>query len=262
MGTEYNIKMGSSINAMVAFTDSPLSSDNSTKHWRDFYARDAVVDDIVVSSMKLQTVKIGTGSVKCWSLGDFEVIKQSEFKIRTLKNDSYDHTIDIPALQSIEKNSSFVDISGHSLSQILENSADDFYDELLVALYSDDSQLGEPSRVKDLIVELYNDNRQAFFSAYQKLWLDLYESGNDDALYSLIMKSASLPNEYFSSYAKVMVCGCTNHESIIIQEAAIKAVDMWGDAKFIDVLTRMRKFDISWLEQYRLSVIDSLQRAI
>lgn len=150
--------------------------------------------------------------------------------------------------------------TGNAISQIIDDLAEDFCDELLIAISSDDSQLGEPSKTKDLMVDLYNENASAFLMAYQKLWWDFFENGNDDALYSLVMKSASIPHGYFSHYAKVMVSACANHKSLVIQEATIKAVDMWGDPSFIGVLKQMRPFEIAWMERYKISVIDSLER--
>ncbi|MDX7732592.1 hypothetical protein SJS46_05330 [Aeromonas caviae] len=254
MVNEYNVWGSSHLNSSAAYIDGVLSHKNVNRPLYSYSHKESeVAKSLTVSATK------NTDWLSVFSRIENEPKEVSLFKISTLKNDSYDKNIDFIPHPKLDKAYSFTS-PGSTISTFVEDSAEDFYDELLVALYSDDSQLGEPSKVKDLIVELYKDNRQAFFSAYQKLWLDLYERGNDDALYSLIMKSASLPNEYFSYYAKVMVCACASHKSVIIQEAAIKAVDMWGDSKFIDVLKGMREFDIAWLEQYRCSVIDSLER--
>ncbi|MGN5115003.1 hypothetical protein [Aeromonas jandaei] len=135
-----------------------------------------------------------------------------------------------------------------------------YIDELFVCLYADRSEVGESSKFKDLMIELYQENQLAFLEAYQKLWLKLYEGSDDDVLCLLIVKSALIPYSYFSSHAKVMVCGCASHQSVTVQESLLKAVDMWGDPEFISILEQMRPFDFKWLEDYRQRVIECLKR--
>ncbi|UCM49375.1 hypothetical protein [Aeromonas caviae] len=135
-----------------------------------------------------------------------------------------------------------------------------YYDELSVSLYADTSEVGESSKFKDLMIDLYQENQRAFLDAYQKLWVHLYEGSEHDVLCLLILKSALVPYSYFSSHAKVMVCGCASNVSVIVQEAMLKAVDMWGDPEFINILEQMRPFDLKWLEDYRLRVIECLKR--
>ncbi|PRB57231.1 hypothetical protein CQ001_19135 [Erwinia billingiae] len=82
---------------------------------------------------------------------------------------------------------------------------------------------------------------------------------SDYHLRNFINFASTIDYSWLGNKADALVMGVCSLPDILVCEAAIRAVESWGESSHIPVLERMRKFDVEWVEDYKLAVIRYLR---
>lgn len=125
-------------------------------------------------------------------------------------------------------------------------------------LLSDDYSPGESSKTGLYLENLYGKDQDLFRDSFQKAWLELY-CCNEHHIANFISIASTLDYEMLEDRADALIIAGYGHQSPLVNEAVIRAVEMWEQEKHIGYLTNMRPTNISWLDRYKDSVIKDLQ---
>ncbi len=128
-------------------------------------------------------------------------------------------------------------------------------------LKSDDFIPGELSKTELYLENLHAKNVSLFRDSFQKAWLELYRD-NENHIANFICISSSLDYDLLEDRADTLVIAGYAHISPIVNEAVIRAIEMWGQEAHIAYLENMRPTEISWLDDYRDEVIRDLKSSL
>lgn len=147
---------------------------------------------------------------------------------------------------------------GSSTKQNFEIQVSKCTSRLIELTCSEDYIEGEISKTQIYMEFLYDKNQDLFQESFQRTWVQLYRM-NDQHVKNFINFASTIEYEWLGNKADAMIMGVCSLENELIFEAAIRAVESWGEKSFIPVLERMRKFDADWVEEYKEAVIGYLR---
>ncbi|WP_432535694.1 hypothetical protein [Pantoea eucalypti] len=124
-------------------------------------------------------------------------------------------------------------------------------------LKSEDYIEGEISKTQIYLESLHDKNVSLFNNVFQKSWLALY-SKNATELRKYLCVAACIDYDFVKENADTLILGGASHKDPLVNEAALRAAESWGQAKFLGYLEGMRDFEVDWLQDYKLSVMDYL----
>lgn len=116
---------------------------------------------------------------------------------------------------------------------------------------------GETSKTELYLEKLYFEDKVAFRDAFQKAWLELFR-GDDESLATFINVASSIEYSWLGDRADALVISGCCHLNPFVNEAAIRAIEAWSNPIYVEYLKKIKPFEISWLESYRLSVLEYL----
>lgn len=125
-------------------------------------------------------------------------------------------------------------------------------------LKSEDYIEGEISKTQIYLESLHAKNTSLFNSVFQRSWLSLYTKSASELRKYLCIASC-LDYDLVRDNADTLILGGASHGDYLVNEAALRAAESWGQAKFSGYLKEMRDFDTEWLQSYKLSVMDYLE---
>jgi hypothetical protein len=132
-------------------------------------------------------------------------------------------------------------------------------DEILRIVKRDSFTPGELSKTQLFFEKSIKNNKLLFEKAFQKAWLSLLAQNKTDHLYTFISMSSTLPYEELKDVLQPLVLAGTGHASPMINEAALRAIECWGDTSFVRCIEEIRPFSVEWLEAYRKQVVIDLK---
>ncbi|HBL7006721.1 MULTISPECIES: hypothetical protein [Citrobacter] len=116
---------------------------------------------------------------------------------------------------------------------------------------------GEVTKTQIYLEALAERNRLLFLEVFQRVWVSVYYS--PEHLRNYLCIAASMDYELMKDRADVLILGCSGHEDVLVQEAAIRAFESWGNPAHVLHLSAMRKFEETWIENYKQSTIRFLE---
>lgn len=125
-------------------------------------------------------------------------------------------------------------------------------------LKSEDYIEGEISKTQIYLESLHDKNISLFNNVFQKSWLSLYTKSASE-LRKYLCVASCLDYNLVRENADTLILGGASHSNFLVNEAALRAAESWGQAKFLGYLREMRDFDAEWLQNYKLSVMDYLE---
>lgn len=147
---------------------------------------------------------------------------------------------------------------GSSTKQDFEIQVSKCTSRLIELTCSEDYIEGEISKTQIYLEFLYDKNQELFQESFQRAWVQLYRM-DDYHVKNFINFASTIEYEWLGNKADAMIMGVCSLENELISEAAIRAVESWGEKSFVSVLERMRKFDADWVEEYKEAVIEYLR---
>lgn len=103
---------------------------------------------------------------------------------------------------------------------------------------------------------LYKEDPVLFGESFQKAWLKLYELDDSSILANFICIVSALNYEWLNDKADTLILGGCCHVDPYVNEATLRAIEAWEIPKHSCFLNQIREFEIEWLEEYRLEVIE------
>ncbi|WP_406860982.1 hypothetical protein WHU70_14325 [Escherichia coli] len=127
----------------------------------------------------------------------------------------------------------------------------------LLYLKSENYIEGEITKTQIYLESLSEKNKSLFLEVFQRVWVSIYYS--PEYLRNFLYIAASMDYELMKDCADVLILGCSAHEDVLVQEAAIRAFESWENPEHASHLRAMRKFNEKWIEDYRQSTINFLE---
>ncbi|WP_227907463.1 hypothetical protein [Escherichia coli] len=127
----------------------------------------------------------------------------------------------------------------------------------LLYLKSENYIEGEITKTQIYLESLSEKNKSLFLEVFQRVWVSIYYS--PEYLRNFLYIAASMDYELMKDRADVLILGCSAHEDVLVQEAAIRAFESWENPEHAAHLRAMRKFNEKWIEDYRQSTINFLE---
>ncbi|EEY5283081.1 TPA: hypothetical protein PBP17_001501, partial [Escherichia coli] len=127
-------------------------------------------------------------------------------------------------------------------------------------LFSEDYVEGEITKTQLYLEGLYKENPFVFREVFQRVWLDLFRNKNTYELRNFICVASCLEYEILGDKADAIILAASVYDDKYVNEAALRAAEGWGNPQLALYLNGIRDFGISWLDNYKKSVIDYLGR--
>ena len=127
-------------------------------------------------------------------------------------------------------------------------------------LFSEDYVEGEITKTQLYLEGLYKENSFVFREVFQRVWLDLFRNKNTYELRNFICVASCLEYEILGDKAVAIILAASVYDDKYVNEAALRAAEGWGNPQLALYLNGIRDFGISWLDNYKKSVIDYLGR--
>ncbi|EMX5978162.1 hypothetical protein AAHF30_004400 [Escherichia coli] len=127
-------------------------------------------------------------------------------------------------------------------------------------LFSEDYVEGEITKTQLYLEGLYKENPFVFREVFQRVWLDLFRNKNTYELRNFICVASCLEYEILGGKADAIILAASVYDDKYVNEAALRAAEGWGNPQLALYLNGIRDFGISWLDNYKKSVIDYLGR--
>ncbi|EFE0734319.1 hypothetical protein BCC40_004911 [Escherichia coli] len=127
-------------------------------------------------------------------------------------------------------------------------------------LFSEDYVEGEITKTQLYLEGLYKENSFVFREVFQRVWLDLFRNKNTYELRNFICVASCLEYEILGDKADAIILAASVYDDKYVNEAALRAAEGWGNPQLALYLNGIRGFGISWLDNYKKSVIDYLGR--
>ncbi|MGC8221907.1 hypothetical protein [Escherichia coli] len=127
-------------------------------------------------------------------------------------------------------------------------------------LFSEDYIEGEITKTQLYLEGLYKENPFVFREVFQRVWLDLFRNKNTYELRNFICVASCLEYEILGDKADAIILAASVYDDKYVNEAALRAAEGWGNPQLALYLNGIRDFGISWLDNYKKSVIDYLGR--
>ncbi|EPA0982231.1 hypothetical protein ACQZVD_000791 [Vibrio parahaemolyticus] len=191
----------------------------------------------------------------------FDLLKSvSDSKFASFDLKFFDNALATDILRGSNSSTSIRKTSSSSLNHKNDQPFDaDTYAEIIRdMLITDDYVPGESSKTGLYLENLYRKDIVIFRDSFQKAWLELYRH-NEHHIANFICIASSLEYEMLEDRADALIIAGYGHVSPLVNEAVIRAVEMWEQEKHIDYLTNMRPTNIAWLDKYKDSVIQDLK---
>lgn len=128
---------------------------------------------------------------------------------------------------------------------------------LISLIKTEDYVEGEITKSQIYLESLLAKDKTVFLETFQQTWVRLF-GGDPFYLRTFICISANLSYEVLKDRADVLIVGACNNSDAFVQEAAIRAIESWGNSKHADLLKNMRRFEEDWLEDYKKSIMELL----
>lgn len=131
---------------------------------------------------------------------------------------------------------------------------------ILALLKSEDYIEGEITKTQLYFESVYAENPLVFREAFQNTWLELFRQRKANELRKFICIASCMDYDTLKDRADAIILAASVFEDKFVNEAALRAAEAWGDSKLALYLTGMRNFGIAWLDDYKKSVIEYLER--
>lgn len=118
---------------------------------------------------------------------------------------------------------------------------------------------GEVSTVEIYLESLYRESPTLFLESFQKCWLKLYALDNPQVLADFISIISSLDYEWLTDKADVLVLSGCAHSDPYVNEATLRAIEAWEKPSHVDYLNNVRQFELDWLENYKMEVLNQIK---
>lgn len=173
--------------------------------------------------------------------------------------DSTDYQGFLTLTNSTNKNNIISSLnSGNVVSSDFEFQVTKAVDRVMELIFSEDYIEGEASKTQLYFEYLYCKNKNIFLEVFNRAWVSLYREENYYIMMFLNVAS-TIPYEWLKYRADSVVMGFNSIEDPLVNEAAIRAAESWGQKSHVEILEKMRDFEISWIQQYKLDVIRYLR---
>lgn len=116
---------------------------------------------------------------------------------------------------------------------------------------------GDVSKTQIYLEALAERDRLLFLEVFQRTWVAVYYS--PEHLRNYLCVAASMDYSLMKDRADVLILGCSAHEDVLVQEAAIRAFESWENPEHALHLRAMRKFEEKWIENYKQSTMIFLE---
>lgn len=163
-------------------------------------------------------------------------------------------TARVVSLSSVEGKSLDKNSGNISLKDCREESF--FTNEIIRLVIRDDFDDGEEGEIHRLFDDLIKNKPLVFRNSFQRAWMTLLKEEKRDLLYKFICASSVFDYDFFEMDAFCLVTAALSLDDESINDAAIRAIESWGDPDLVSVLKNTRPFSIGWLEDYRKDVVN------
>ncbi len=126
-------------------------------------------------------------------------------------------------------------------------------------IQSDEYVEGEVSKTEFFLEDLHSKNEYIFRDCFQSAWLELYLQGNPQLIGTFINIASTIDYEWLNDRADVLIFGAYSHKDVYVNDSILRAIESWEQPHHIRYLEQIRPFEISWLEDYRQSVLEFLR---
>lgn len=151
--------------------------------------------------------------------------------------------------------------SGSSQQQDVYIEVPNLVSNVLGYLVSEEYIDGEISKTHLYLETIREKHPIQFPDVFQQVWLRLFR---DDALRfrNFICIAAGLNYNHLKDRADALVLGAFAHVDEDVNEAGIRAVESWGVSSHYSLISNLRPFNDSFLEEYRIAVLADLKGGI
>lgn len=119
---------------------------------------------------------------------------------------------------------------------------------------------GEISKTQLYLEKLYAADPFLFKDSFTRAWVNIFGLQNEQYLYTFASIASCLPYHWLEHHGISLILGCSAHNSELVNEACIRLVESWEQPSHLSYLRKLRRFETDWLESYRQSVIEFLER--
>ncbi|RBM83956.1 hypothetical protein [Vibrio paracholerae] len=126
-------------------------------------------------------------------------------------------------------------------------------------IIADDFIEGEVTKSQLYLEQLHSRGQHLFREVFLRVWVELFSVDNPKHLYTFISVSSCIPYEWLKHHGDALILGCCSHDSTLVNESCIRLAESWENPQHADQLEKMREFQESWLESYRLQTINYLK---
>lgn len=131
---------------------------------------------------------------------------------------------------------------------------------ILTLLKSEDYIEGEITKTQLYFESIYSENPLVFREAFQNTWLELFRQKKASELRKFICIASCLDYDALKDRADAIILAASVYEDKFVNEAALRAAEAWGDPQLALYLKSIRNFGIAWLDDYKKSVVEYLER--
>lgn len=117
---------------------------------------------------------------------------------------------------------------------------------------------GDISKTQLYLENLYKENPLIFREVFEATYLQLFIE-KPIVFYNFICNIASIDYSWLEEKADSLIIVALSHNSSLVNEATIRAIEYWEQPKHIEYLKQIREFDVPWLNDYKNQVIECLR---
>ncbi|EGQ9716317.1 hypothetical protein FWP28_18800 [Vibrio alginolyticus] len=153
--------------------------------------------------------------------------------------------------------------SGSSTSQVFQFRSEEqerCAKQIISFVMKDDFVEGEISKTQLYLEKLHLRDPFLFRDSFTRAWVKLFGLDNEVHIYTLASVASCLPYEWLEHHGITLILGCSSHPSLLVNEACLRLAEAWEQHDHVEYLKKMRTFDYPWLEEYRVNVIEFLER--
>lgn len=125
-------------------------------------------------------------------------------------------------------------------------------------IYSDEYIEGESSKTQLYLEFLYHKDKAIFLEAFNRAWVALY-TADSHYITTFLNVASTIDYDWLGYRADSIVMGFNSLPDPYVNEAAIRALESWGQKSHVSILEKMRDFDQGWVQQYKVDVLEYLR---
>lgn len=129
---------------------------------------------------------------------------------------------------------------------------------IIELIYTDEYIEGESSKTQLYLEFLYHKDKAVFLEAFNRAWVSLYVA-DSHYITTFLNIASTIDYDWLGYRADSIVMGFNSLPDPYINEAAIRALESWGQKSHVFILEKMRDFDQDWVQQYKIDVLEYLR---